>query len=231
MIAVLPPEKRGPDSGGADKARPVKPVKSTKTGSGPSSQSKDTGVTQEAPRRRQTDYDQPLFAPSATLGYLLLVSAVIVGLIVGFFYLWSTVSEMRKLQAELNEVRQFEKRILQKLDVFNQGLQNRLEESDRKIQQLTDMNAELSEQISQIPDQLPTNNYAAPPVADPLAGTVETGSESQAATAPKPRRLSAPKPKKRKTTSQGSSRTVTRKVPRYRRIQQPDGSVKYEKIQ
>ncbi|SFQ05345.1 hypothetical protein SAMN03159463_05500 [Mesorhizobium sp. NFR06] len=134
-------------------------------------------------------------------------------------YLYRGVSELRTIEAKLEQLGQFEQRIGARIDTVNNGFQSRFETLDRQLQaNFGQINGNLAK-LEQ--GQPVAAGEPAPGAPEPaLAGTtVAEASVADESADP----VDAQHPFRRKVAPPGSN-------PSYQRIQQPDGKVYYKKI-
>ncbi|BCH33037.1 hypothetical protein MesoLjLc_49670 [Mesorhizobium sp. L-8-10] len=139
--------------------------------------------------------------------------------------LYRAASEVRGVEKRLEELAAFEKRIIERLDLVNTGMQNRVHELNRDFDMrlglvneamadfdrgLSRLRSEIGLGAASLQSDLPVETIV--PLSEPAA---EEEPSVIAADPPRPRRKSAPKPVS----------------PAYQRIELPDGKVTYRKVQ
>jgi len=154
--------------------------------------------------------------------------AVCAVLLVATFYTWNAISQVRDLERRIEEIGLFEKRISNRLELFNTGIQSRLEKTNSRI---SNIQSELDKSISDNRKALTGLNAAAAqlgkqiPAYSPAGSFGEVGA-NQPAALPVQRSV----PGQAQTTSGSDDAPVDAGQAGFRRIIEPNGSVKYEKI-
>lgn len=142
--------------------------------------------------------------------------------------LYRAASDVRGVERRLEALAAFEKRIVEKLDLVNTGMQSRVDELNRDFDMrlglvneamadfdrgLTQLRAEIGIGAASVEADLPVETE--PPLSEQLK---EDEPQVIAADPPRPRRKAAAQP----------ARGVS---PAYQRIEMPDGKVTYRKVQ
>ncbi|TIT58030.1 MAG: hypothetical protein E5W60_23075, partial [Mesorhizobium sp.] len=137
-------------------------------------------------------------------------------------YLYRGISDLRSVEARLEQLGQFEQRISARLDTVNNGFQSRFEKLDDQLQaKFNEVNggiARLGQSRPSIADE-PMASAPEPAVA-PTSSEAETPAVAE--NMANPGSVEMPQPRKRAAPPAPN--------PAYQRIQQADGKVYYRKI-
>jgi len=163
------------------------------------------------------------------LGGLTLASmAVSAILIVATLYTWKAISQVRELERKIEDIGLFEKRLSSRLDLFNTGIQSQIEKTNSR---LSGIQSELDKSVSDNRNALARLEAAAAQLgrrmtALPAAGAFGEDGANQPAALPVQRSA----PGQPQATNGGEGVAVDAGQAGFRRIIEPNGSVKYEKI-
>lgn len=160
---------------------------------------------------------------SVTILSVLYLGALLASVLLLFATLntWEMVSKSEKIVEKLQEIDKFEKRLSERLDVFNGGIQNLIQDSNSRISVLENTMRKSESQQKELIGDLRR-------LANELEASVFSGAASNA----------LPVARQAPVGSQPAVRSVNRSrsdananpTPGFRRIDNGDGSVSYEKI-
>jgi hypothetical protein len=161
-------------------------------------------------------------------GLTLALTVVSVILFVATLYTWKAISQVRDLERKIDDIGVFEKRISNRLDLFNTGIQSQIEKTNSRI---SSIQVQLDKSISDNRDALTRLDAAAAQLtrrinAYPPAGSLGEANTDQPASLPVQRSV----PGRSQTTSGAVDVPAHAGQAGFRRIIEPNGSVKYEKI-
>lgn len=142
-------------------------------------------------------------------------------------YLYRGMSDLRFVEARLEQLGAFEQRIAARLDTVNNGFQSRFEKLDSQLQGSFN---EIDASIARLGQNVPVAGGEAMPGAEE-ASEIATSTLAQAPealdgeSASEPGVIEAPAPRKRIASASPPAPSSN-----YQRIQQPDGKVYYRRI-
>jgi signal transduction histidine kinase len=163
-----------------------------------------------------------------------IIGAVIIGTslitlvnVVAAVYLSRGISDMRSLEARLEQLGTFEQRIGGRLDTVNNGFQSRFEKLDSQLQSSF---GEINRSIARLEQNQPVaGDDVVSSAAEPSMVAANAAAEAPAALdgedATEPSVVDAPSAPKKRTVAVAPAPS-----PNYQRIQQADGKVYYKKI-
>lgn len=143
-------------------------------------------------------------------------------------YLYRGMSDLRFVEARLEQLGAFEQRIAARLDTVNNGFQSRFEKLDSQLQGSFN---EINSNVAQLALTRPiAGGEATPGAVEPPEMTTSTLAEApealEGASASEPSVIEAPRaPRKRAAPASPPPPSSN-----YQRIQQPDGKVYYRRI-
>ncbi|RVD67002.1 hypothetical protein [Mesorhizobium sp. M7A.F.Ca.ET.027.03.2.1] len=140
-------------------------------------------------------------------------------------YLYRGMSDLRFVEARLEQLGAFEQRIAARLDTVNNGFQSRFEKLDSQLQGSFN---EIDAGIARLGQSMPVAGGEAMPSAEE-ASEIATSTLAQAPEAldgeSEPGVIEAPAPRRRIASASPPAPSSN-----YQRIQQPDGKVYYRRI-
>jgi signal transduction histidine kinase len=163
-----------------------------------------------------------------------IIGAVIIGTslitlvnVVAAVYLSRGISDMRSLEARLEQLGTFEQRIGGRLDTVNNGFQSRFEKLDSQLQSSF---GEINRSIARLEQNQPVaGDDVVSSAAEPSMVAANAAAEAPAALdgedATEPSVVDAPSAPKKRIVAVAPAPS-----PNYQRIQQADGKVYYKKI-
>ena len=163
-----------------------------------------------------------------------IIGAVIIGTslitlvnVVAAVYLYRGISDMRSLEARLEQLGTFEQRIGGRLDTVNNGFQSRFEKLDSQLQSSF---GEINRSIARLEQSQPlAGDDVVSSAAEPSMVAANAVAEAPAALdgedATEPSVVDAPPAPKKRIVAVAPAPS-----PNYQRIQQADGKVYYKKI-
>lgn len=163
-----------------------------------------------------------------------IIGAVIIGTslitlvnVVAAVYLYRGISDMRFLEARLEQLGTFEQRIGGRLDTVNNGFQSRFEKLDTQLQSSF---GEINRSIARLEQNQPVaGDEVMSSAAEPSMVAANAAAEAPAALdgedATEPSIVDAPPAPKKRIVAVAPAPS-----PNYQRIQQADGKVYYKKI-
>ena len=158
--------------------------------------------------------------------------ALSVVLLLAAAYSWSVVRQVQTLSAELEDLRQFEDRIIKRLDQYNNGMQTMMEATNNRLSVLQ---GQIDDVISRPQSQTAPSRSGAPRVQSPPYSRsffipeenkfrpYDPASDSLEEQRGFPGQLPP-------SDGEGSITSVLGGNIQFRRVTAPDGSVKYERI-
>lgn len=189
----------------------------------PNAAERDSVNAQTAPSMARSPIAPTSWPVSVTILSVLYLGALLASLLLFIATLntWETVAKSEEIAQSVQEIEQFEKRVSERLDVFNAGIQTLIQDSNNRIFALENTMRKSEGQQKELIDDLRR-------LADALEQRVFTGATSNVL----PESSQAP------AVSQPAVRSVNRSrsdsnanpTPGFRRIDNGDGSVSYEKI-
>ncbi|MFC3321147.1 hypothetical protein [Mesorhizobium cantuariense] len=143
-------------------------------------------------------------------------------------YLYRGMSDLRFVEARLEQLGAFEQRIAARLDTVNNGFQSRFEKLDSQLQGSFN---EIDASIARLGQNLPVaGGEAMSSAAEPSEITTSTLAEAPEAldgeSASEPSVIEAPRASRKRIASASPPAPSSN----YQRIQQPDGKVYYRRI-
>jgi hypothetical protein len=165
-----------------------------------------------------------------TIGILIASGALLITVVnmAAAIYLYRGMSDLRFVEARLEQLGAFEQRIAARLDTVNNGFQSRFEKLDSQLQGSFN---EINSNVAQLALTRPiAGGEATPGAVEPPEMTTSTLAEApealEGASASEPSVIEAPRaPRKRATPASPPPPSSN-----YQRIQQPDGKVYYRRI-
>jgi hypothetical protein len=178
-------------------------------------------------QREQRAIEKP--SNPRTIGVIVACGALLITVInmAAAIYLYRGISDLRFVEARLEQLGAFEQRIAARLDTVNNGFQSRFEKLDSQLQGSFN---EIDGSIARLGQNLPVaGGEAMSSAAEPSEITTSTLAEAPEALdgAGEPSVIEAP-PAPRKRIASASPPAAPSS--NYQRIQQPDGKVYYRRI-
>lgn len=167
------------------------------------------------------------FSKAKTIGVIVAGSALLITAInmAAAVYLYRGMSDLRFVEARLEQLGAFEQRIAARLDTVNNGFQSRFEKLDSQLQGSFN---EIDAGIARLGQTMPVAGGEAMPSAEE-ASEIATSTLAQAPEAldgeSEPGVIEAPAPRRRIASASPPAPSSN-----YQRIQQPDGKVYYRRI-
>jgi hypothetical protein len=159
----------------------------------------------------------------APLVVMLCASAILVtGLnLVAAVHLYSAGAEIKAVEAKLDRLTAFEKRLMNQLDLVNTGLQSQFDQIDRDLQGSF---GEIDRQLARLGLDMTAS------VVDPTSSAIALSDAAQPAPEPEPKVVSAPPASAAVEPIRRAAGTPRMASPSYERIELPDGKVHYRKV-
>ena len=178
-------------------------------------------------QREQRAIEKP--SSTRTIGVIVAGGALLITAInmAAAVYLYRGISDLRFVEARLEQLGAFEQRIAARLDTVNNGFQSRFEKLDSQLQGSFN---EIDGSIARLGQNLPVaGGEAVSRAAEPPEITTSTLAQAPEAldseSASEPSVIEAPAPRKRIASASPPTPSSN-----YQRIQQPDGKVYYRRI-
>lgn len=161
--------------------------------------------------------------------------AVCVLLLLASIYTWRGMAEMRETAARIDQIADFERRINERLNGFNAGVQAMIDETNSRISTIRSeiesaavSSREATAQLKALTDQLQLR-------LDSMrweSARADDGDGTDAAPPPREVRRSVPfrQPEAEAKNAPAAAKPQVTASPAFRRSIAPDGSVRYEKV-
>jgi len=159
-------------------------------------------------------------------GLTLALTAVSILLFVATLYTWSAMFQVRDIAQKMEEIGAFEKRVNNRLDLFNNGIQSQIDKTNSGI---ANIHVQLSKSVSDTRDALADINAAATQLSRRVnansTGSLGEDSSNQPALRQVRRSVSG-----RSQTTSDAEMPVDAGQTGFRRLIEPNGSVRYEMV-